>query len=475
MPTAKTAISNSILRLRRIFQMKHPVPHKLQIRSIPAALVLLIPLALRPSAMALNEESPVEVTCGIVYSLGALNAYSGWPNIIQRMNGDPSIKQILNLYYAPFVMVRNPNDHGILYEGDILSRAIRFETPPIALRFKRSNGKPAGFVTEKPVELVRMYVWRKDYPNPQTSYQFYLSDAKDGGTVTLAPGETKVFVPDVDENFTWNMDRPGDGNTLFDWRCDKTGHIRAISSHGWRGHTFAYHADWLNGPERGHWNMQGAIPTRSTDKWSVEVSLASPLGACRIFWYPLPPCASWPVSIPPELQITSFPFLTTEKIPAFTTSSILSEDDTPVKHLHLRPIFAVTLPPESSNLNAFTDRDGNHLDDFWERAHFGPQSAPPDADPDGDGLTNLGEFLAGTSPTDRDDFLKAAITRADDATIISWNATDWRHYDIQKSDDMLHWTTVKTVRTKAATANLANEVIGPEATGAAFYRIQVRR
>jgi hypothetical protein len=47
------------------------------------------------------------------------------------------------------------------------------------------------------------------------------------------------------------------------------------------------------------------------------------------------------------------------------------------------------------------DGDGDNMPDGWEIAHFGATNAPnggADDDPDGDGLTNRGEFTAGTDP-----------------------------------------------------------------------------
>lgn len=49
------------------------------------------------------------------------------------------------------------------------------------------------------------------------------------------------------------------------------------------------------------------------------------------------------------------------------------------------------------------DADSNGMADAWEAYYFYPAtSAPPSADPEGDGLTNLQEFLRGSDPTTRD-------------------------------------------------------------------------
>lgn len=46
------------------------------------------------------------------------------------------------------------------------------------------------------------------------------------------------------------------------------------------------------------------------------------------------------------------------------------------------------------------DRDGNGLPDMWEWNNFGYVGVDPNADPDGDGFTNLQEYEIGTDPND---------------------------------------------------------------------------
>lgn len=50
-------------------------------------------------------------------------------------------------------------------------------------------------------------------------------------------------------------------------------------------------------------------------------------------------------------------------------------------------------------LSAGNDSDNDGMDDFWEAAHFGNLNRDGTGDQDGDGQTDLQEFLAGTNPT----------------------------------------------------------------------------
>ena len=65
--------------------------------------------------------------------------------------------------------------------------------------------------------------------------------------------------------------------------------------------------------------------------------------------------------------------------------------------------FAGNLSPLSARVavrTAAADRDGNGLPDYWEQKYFPQGGADPNADEDGDGITNLQEYRSGTDPTD---------------------------------------------------------------------------
>ena len=48
------------------------------------------------------------------------------------------------------------------------------------------------------------------------------------------------------------------------------------------------------------------------------------------------------------------------------------------------------------------DSDSNGLDDVWELRHFGYIGVDPNADPDHDGVSNIGEYRVGTDPLNPD-------------------------------------------------------------------------
>lgn len=64
---------------------------------------------------------------------------------------------------------------------------------------------------------------------------------------------------------------------------------------------------------------------------------------------------------------------------------------------------------------------GDGLPAWWKWQHFGTLDVDPDADPDGDGLTNLEEYLASTDPNTHNSLILVADT-GNDVKLLVWNA-----------------------------------------------------
>jgi len=88
---------------------------------------------------------------------------------------------------------------------------------------------------------------------------------------------------------------------------------------------------------------------------------------------------------------------------------------------------------------ATDDADGDGLPDAWEILYFGSiQNASPTDDPDGDRMTNLQEWLAGTVPTNalsRFQF-STVVRQPDGRAVLSWPSVDGRTYSLAWSTNV---------------------------------------
>jgi len=78
--------------------------------------------------------------------------------------------------------------------------------------------------------------------------------------------------------------------------------------------------------------------------------------------------------------------------------------------------------------NADTDHDG--LPDAWEMEHLGSISALPGADADGDGTTNMMEYLAGTDPADAASVFRPTAQMEGNDLVLSVQTMAGRRYRV---------------------------------------------
>jgi hypothetical protein len=86
------------------------------------------------------------------------------------------------------------------------------------------------------------------------------------------------------------------------------------------------------------------------------------------------------------------------------------------------------------------DSDGNSIADAWEYLYFGGLlGAAANQDADGDGMTNLQEYLEGTNPLLAGDRLRITVysTNAGGTnSLLTWTSTTGRLYTIETSPDL---------------------------------------
>jgi len=138
--------------------------------------------------------------------------------------------------------------------------------------------------------------------------------------------------------------------------------------------------------------------------------------------------------------------------------------------------------PTPGSLNAGADTystAGDGLPDEWKLAYgLDPASKDgdngPDGDPDGDGMSNLQEYIAGTNPMDGNDYLKFTAHALNGKTFeLSFQTHASRTYTIEKTTTLAGpWTSLYTTN---ATATAACSYQDPVSSDTQFYRIKVTK
>ena len=122
------------------------------------------------------------------------------------------------------------------------------------------------------------------------------------------------------------------------------------------------------------------------------------------------------------------------------------------------------------------DTDGDGMDDDWEAAYFGNLSRNGSGDFDGDGASDLAEFLAGTDPTNGGSVFRVLTVRpfGGSSTQVIWTGNPSRSYRVEFKDDLAasNWTAVNgSISWNGSTASITDT---SAASGATRYYRAVR-
>jgi hypothetical protein len=142
------------------------------------------------------------------------------------------------------------------------------------------------------------------------------------------------------------------------------------------------------------------------------------------------------------------------------------------------PVATATL-----HVQAPADSNANGLPDYWE-TYYGVSQ--PDADPDGDGLSNLQEYLANTNPTNAASglrILRSSLT-SEGHFVVTWSSVGGTRYRVQYRDGDFRGAFTDIQRSAAeemdpappgtpATQNFVDP--SPMTNGARFYRVAIVR
>jgi hypothetical protein len=110
----------------------------------------------------------------------------------------------------------------------------------------------------------------------------------------------------------------------------------------------------------------------------------------------------------------------------------------------------------------------------WQLQYFGHLGVDPFADPDGDGMNNYQEYIAGTNPLDPQSRFQILRVRPDPSgPFIDWSSVAGKFYTIQRSTSLLDgFADLQTHIAATASLNTYHDISG-SGSESFFYRIRV--
>jgi hypothetical protein len=117
--------------------------------------------------------------------------------------------------------------------------------------------------------------------------------------------------------------------------------------------------------------------------------------------------------------------------------------------------------------------DVNGLPVDWELMYFGRTGVDPFADPDGDGMSNFAEYLAGTNPNDGASGLRITELALSGDILVKWTSAPYKSYAVQRSSNLsVGFADIQVNLTSTPPVNLYRDT-NANGLGPYFYRLRL--
>ncbi|WP_035613162.1 hypothetical protein [Haloferula sp. BvORR071] len=230
--------------------------------------VTLRDVRFEPNMSTLRESilMPTLAKVDIVFSLIARDVHGGRAAALNAA-GYP---YMLHLMYMPVITLHNP------YNVPLRFTEIEMEFADLPMGFQFFiNGQAA---TSDVKAFNQLYVGNEGGGSKKIFKMILTGDVAAAKEVVMGPGETRIFGKPFPPTFTWEQDREGDGNTMFDWRNDKTQQGKNMAPGMIAGPSdgVGYDVDWLapSSGTRASWltarTGEGIIPMKPTETVMVK-------------------------------------------------------------------------------------------------------------------------------------------------------------------------------------------------------------